>query len=128
MLPEDIVFNEKVEQLSLTFKIDFENNKIVVKIDELEAVKQAVFLILKTERNYSEIYKDYGIKIIDLIGQDINFIASMLKQRITETLKEDDRITEVENFIFNEIDEGLEVGFDVISIYGSFTSKGVYDV
>ena len=130
MLPEALNFSNfsEADQSSLTFKIDFKKNKIVGKVDGIEAVKQAVFLMLSTERDYSEIYKDYGIKINDLLGQDIYFIASELKRRIKEALKEDNRIVEVDNFEFNEIDEGLEITFDVASISGSFPSKGVDNI
>lgn len=130
MLPEALNFTNLSEagQPTLTFKIDFKKNKIVGKISGIEAVKQAVFLMLSTERDYSVTYKDYGIKINDLLGQDIYFIASELKRRIKEALKEDDRIVEVYNFEFNELDEGLEITFDVASIFGSFPSKGVYNI
>lgn len=128
MLPETLNFTEEAEQPSLTFKIDFEKNKIVGKTDGLEAVKQAVFLMLSTERDYSEIYNYYGIKFYDLIGRDIYLAVSELKRRIIEILKNDNRILEVENFKFNEIDEGLELVFDVVTIYGKFASRGVFKV
>lgn len=128
MIPETIGLTEETIQPSLSFKIDFDRNKIISKIDELEAVKQAAFLILATERDYSPIYEDYGIKYDDLIGKDKYFVLSELKRRITESLKEDDRITEVDNFEYNEIDDGLETTFDVISIYGNFSTKGVFNI
>lgn len=129
MIPEDIVITESKQNLpSLTYKIDYKKNKIAGITDELEAVKQAVFLVLSTERDYSEIYQDYGMKTADLIGQEFSFVASELKRRIRETLIEDDRITEVENFGFNDSEDGLLVEFDVISIYGSFHDREVYKI
>lgn len=130
MIPEDIIIKvkEDTEHPSTTFRVDFLKNKIIGKTDELEAVKQAVFLLLSTERNYSAIYNDYGIKLDDIIGQDINLAASELKRRIIESLKEDDRIIDAQDFTFNEINEGLEVEFTVVSIYGNFASRGVYNL
>lgn len=129
MIPEDItIIGDSQEQSSTTFKIDFKKNKIVGTTDELEAVKQAVFLVLITERDYSEIYQDYGIKTADLIGQEFSFAASELKRRIRETLTEDDRITEVENFTFTDAEDGLFVEFDVISKYGTLHEGEVYDI
>lgn len=130
MIPEDIIITESKQntQPSLTYKIDHKKNKLSGTIDELEAVKQAVFLVLSTERDYSEIYQDYGIKTADLIGQEFSFVASELKRRIRETLVEDDRITVVENFTFSDSDDGLLVELDVISIYGSFHEQEVYNI
>lgn len=130
MIPEDIIITESKQNLqpSLTYKIDHKKNKIAGITDELEAVKQAVFLVLITERDYSEIYQDYGIKTADLIGQEFSFVSSELKRRIRETLIEDDRIEEVENFTFSDSEDGLLVGFDVITIYGSFYEQEVYKI
>ncbi len=129
MIPKAININDTVnksEQTSLSYKIDFNKNKIIGKTDKLDAVKQAVFLLLKTERNYSEIYKDYGIKTFDLIGKDVYIVVSELKRRITEALTEDDRITNLDNFKFDEIDGVLSVEFDVNTIYGEAHMKEVY--
>lgn len=129
MIPEDIIITQdNPQQSSLTYKIDFKKNKIAGKIDGLEAVKQAVFLMLATERDYSEVYNDYGIKIIDLIGKDFPFVISELKRRIAETLQDDDRITGVENFTFADSDDGLLVEFDVVTIYGVFHEREVYNL
>ena len=128
MIPEDIIIKKNEQQPSLTYRIDFKKNKIVGVTDELEAVKQAVFLMLSSEKNYSEIYDGYGIKIVDLIGQDLAFVVSELKKRITETLKMDNRINEVENFTFNLNEDGLLIEFDVISIHGTFHEQEVYNI
>ena len=129
MIPKTIKINiETSEQPSLTYKADFNKNKIIGKTDKLDAVEQAVFLLLKTERNYSEIYKDYGIKTVDLIGKDIYLVISELKRRITEALLEDNRITEVSNFDFIENEDKLIVEFDVNTIYGIVHAEEVYNL
>lgn len=133
MIPEDITMNTQSQELkpSTTFRIDFKKNKIIGTTDGLEAVKQAVFLVLITDRDYSGIYRDYGIKTVDLIGQDFSFAASEIKKRIRETLMEDDRITEVENFTFTDDisqKEGILVEFDVVSIYGTLHESEVYNI
>lgn len=129
MIPEDIIIaQDNSQQPSRTFKIDFKKNKLIGTTDDLEAVKQAVFLMLITERDYSTIYKDYGIKTADLIGQEFSFVASELKRRIRDTLMEDDRITEVENFTFIDAEDGLLVEFDIVSIYGLFHEGRTYSI
>ena len=120
MLPQAIVIQEEKDMPSLTWQANLEKEKLTGKIDELEAVKQAVFLMLATERGYSEIYEGYGLKTVDLIGQDFYYTVSELKRRIKETLLEDDRITEVDNFKHEQQTDILSMTFDVYSIYGSF--------
>ncbi|HBB27662.1 MAG TPA: DUF2634 domain-containing protein [Clostridiales bacterium] len=129
MLPEEltIIVDEEISS-SLTYKIDFKNDKVKSKIDDLEAVKQAVFLVLITEKNYSEIYENYGIKVEDLIGQDFGLVSSELKRRITEALLGDDRIETVNNFTFKQIEDGLLTTLNIVSIFGEFTSEGVYNI
>lgn len=74
------------------------------KIDETEAVKQAALKILNTERYAYEIYSwDYGIELQDLIGEDIIYVMSELKERITDALTADDRIESIENFEVEQI-------------------------
>lgn len=129
MIPEDItITQENYQQPSLTYKVDFKKKKIAGTTVELEAVKQTVFLVLSTERDYSEIYQNYGIKTADLIGQDFAFTASELKKRIIETLLEDNRIMGVENFKFADSEDGLLIEFDVVSIYGSYHMQEVFNV
>src|SRR5690606_29056146 len=90
---------EEEQQPSLTYGIDFEKGRIIGMIDGLEAVKQAVFLILRTERYRYLIYStDYGSELEGLIGRDSLFVQSELKRRIREALMQDDRIEDVTNF------------------------------
>lgn len=133
ILPQNntpIEFSEEIEvitQPSYTYKVDFDKRRVSGFCDELEAVKQAVYLILKIERYEHLIYStDYGFETDDLIGKDRAFLESELKRRIKEALIQDDRIENVDNFSFKQNEENLEVYFTVFSIYGNFeTSKVV---
>lgn len=114
---------------SKTWKLDFDRNKITNQIDKIEAVKQAVFLILSTERGCTKIYENYGVKFSDLIGQDFYLVVSELKRRVREALLEDDRITDVINFTFEEGElDSMTIKFEVVSIYGNFNAEGVYNL
>lgn len=130
MLPEGITIVKNVEkqQPSKTWKIDFDKNKITALIDNLEAVKQMVHIALTTEYRYSDIYTDFGLKTADIIGQDFFFIVSELKRRIRETLLKDDRISDVTDFTFKEVDDGVLVNFTVSTIYGEIESEEVITV
>jgi hypothetical protein len=126
ILPQNAInFGEEIEviqQPSYTYKIDFERKRVNGFCDGLEAVKQAVFLILNTERYEYLIYStDYGSELTGLIGKDRFFVESELKRRIKEALIQDDRITNVDNFKFTYPDgDSLVVSFTVFSIYGDF--------
>lgn len=126
MTPEKIKIKGIEKYADETNKIDINKNKITTKIDGIEAVKQAVFLMLATEENYSEIYKEYGIKTVDLIGRDFNYVISELKRRIEECLIKDERIKEVNNFEFYNNSDELLLKFNVITIYGDFETEGVF--
>ncbi|MFC0414507.1 DUF2634 domain-containing protein [Cytobacillus solani] len=106
---------------SLTYKIDFQKKRMSGMTDQLAAIKQAVFIILHTERFKHMIYNDhFGIELENLIGTNPIYVKSELARRITEALLQDDRITSIEDFqfIFNE--HNVQVTFTVETEYGSF--------
>ena len=100
---DDIIPNdfEVVEQPSYTYRMvlpnrDDEPTKFKSKTDGIEAVKQAVYKILNTERYTYPIYSwNYGIELVDLFGQPIPWVYPELERRITEALVWDDRINTV---------------------------------
>lgn len=113
-----------LEVPSKTFFIDFINNKIVGTVDGIEAVKQAVFLILNTERYENMVYDwDYGFETQDLIGMPIGYIYPELKRRIEEALTQDDRIESVEAFDFEKSGTSVTVSFTVITMQGAFETE-----
>ena len=95
--------------------------------DELEALKQAIYKVLNTEKYEYPIYSfSYGIELESLIGKDIIYVKIELKRRIIECLMEDERIINVDNFNFIDKGDELLCTFDVTSIYGELDiSKGV---
>lgn len=116
--------NVVLEEPSKTFYIDFINNKIVGSVDGLEAVKQAVFLILNTERYENMVYDwDYGFETQDLIGMPVGYVYPELKRRIEEALTQDDRIESVDAFSFVKNGSTVSVNFTVTSIQGDFETE-----
>ncbi len=111
---------EDTVQSSKTYKIDSFNGRITRKIDELEAIKQAVFKILQTERFENVIYDDsYGVELVRLIGKPKEFVKSDIERIIKEALLIDERILGIENFnIVDEDKDILKIEFKVNSIYG----------
>ena len=72
MVPEqngDMLELDIATQPTLTYKLDFETKRISTKIDDFEAVMQAITKILYTERYSCVIYSgDYGVELERLIG------------------------------------------------------------
>lgn len=78
-----------------TFKVV--NGRIRSMTDGLDAMKQAVDKILKTERFVYQIYDEqYGNDLPELIGESINYAESEAERMVVEALETDDRINNVE--------------------------------
>ena len=137
MLPS--TFDDNVEvlsdfafttQTSNTYKVNLYKNNISGFCDELEAVKQTVYLILNIERYEYLIYDwDYGFEIKDLIGQESIIIQPEIQRRICDALKQDSRIVNVRDFVFENGSIGkLIVHFTVETIFGSYQSQNEFYV
>lgn len=115
---------ETVTQPSRTWRVDFERGKLVGMVDGLEAVKQAVFKNLQTERFRYLIYStNYGLEWDGLIGANPAFVRSELKRRITEALAQDDRIESITNFQIDIAGNTATIRFTVVSTFGSFQEE-----
>lgn len=102
-----------------TFKMHHDIKRIVGTIDQLQAVEQAVYLILNTERYEWLIHSwDYGVELKELIGKDVDYCIPEIERRVTEALLQDDRITAVQDFEFTEQKNSVLATFTVVSIYG----------
>ena len=111
---------EETIETSRTYKIT--GNRIQGYTDGLDALKQAIYKVLNTERYEYPIYSfNYGIELENLIGKDPVYVQIELKRRIRECLLRDDRITEVDNFKFEFNGDQLKCAFDVHNIFGNLT-------
>lgn len=125
-LGDDYEFEEIPSE---TYKILDDKKRIIGKCDDLEAVKQAVYLMLNTERYQYIIYSEnYGVELMDLIGEPIPYVLPELKRRITECLTQDDRIDSVDGFEFEVNKKTVHCTFTVHSNIGSFESESVVNV
>ena len=107
------------QQPSRTYKLDIEHGRIRGMVDELESLRQAIYLILNTERYAYLIYSwDYGVELVELIGQPKDYAFSELKRRITEALLQDDRITAIDGFEFETGKKSIHATFTVHSVFG----------
>lgn len=106
------------------FKLYTDKNRCLGFIDEIEALKQAIFLMLNIERYDHIIYSwNFGVELKDLFGKPTAFVLPEIKRRITECLVQDDRINSVDNFNFDVKKKKVHVTFTVHSIYGEIESE-----
>lgn len=118
---------ETKEQTSITYRFDRENKRIVAVYDDYaEAVRQAVYLILNTERYEHVMYSwNYGVELSDLFGRERQYVVPMLQSRIKEALLCDDRIVNVTGFEFNINKNVYSVSFTVVTKYYNVDIKDV---
>ena len=131
--PQNYDFNADFQAetyASKTYKINLEEKRIIGKVDGLEAVKQAVYKILHTERFSCLIYSwDYGVEFDQLIGKDYDFIVGDLQRRIEEALLQDDRIKAIEDVkISKQEKSSISVSFVVVSKFGNIPTEVSVDV
>lgn len=121
-LMESLTF---VKEPAKTYKLDFENNAIAGLADGLAAIKQAVALILATERAKFEIYSwDYGVELQELIGSPLAaFAIAKAEQNIREALLQDDRISEVKNFVDIREKDKVKLSFTVVTDFGEIQQE-----
>lgn len=105
---------------SKTFKYNFEDGSVGGNIDEVEALKQTIIIILSTPRYAYEIYDgSFGHELYTLIGQPKELIISEAPRLIEEALLEDDRILSVSDFEFNQTKiDSIEILFKIKSVFG----------
>lgn len=132
MIPSSNLYNLKIEEVakpSLTYKLEGTGSRINGMTDGLDAIKQAVGLILSTERYVYPVYSwRYGIETDSLIGKPYEFVSAEIKGRIREALLQDDRIIGISGFEFTRQGDEIIVEFEVQSEYGNFDTKKVVNI
>ena len=128
MLPEGAeLFEDDIEieeEPSRNYRMNQKEFRVRGKVDGLEAVKQAVFKMLNTERYQYLIYSwDYGVELLDLFGESISYVCPELERRITEALLQDDRIEEVDGFEFEVSGGTVKASFTVHTVFGDMQAQ-----
>lgn len=126
MIPSVKVLTEKITEMTRpthTYHISLDSHRVDGETDGLEAIEQAICLILSTERYTCNIYSwDYGVELVDLIGKPLPYVISEVPRRITEALKQDNRISAVTNFEFEKHGKRLTVTFTVVTDAGNIAT------
>lgn len=106
-----------------TYRIIVDKDRVSGETDGLEAMKQAVYLILSTERYAYPIYSwNYGVELKDLFGQPTTYVEAVLEYRIRDALMADERITDVRNFEFSSQKNTVSATFEVVTNQGNVQS------
>lgn len=114
-----------------TYKMEIDADRVYGTVtSDLEAVEQAVYKILNTERYQYIIYSwDYGVELAELFGKPMPFVLPEIPRRIKEALTADDRITDVTNFDLSYDRRGSVLAkFTVITIYGNLQASKVVKI
>ena len=108
-----------------TFIVDWSSRQIAGTGTGLDAMRQAVEIILNTERFRWQIYgSNFGVELESLIGEDLDYIEAELPRRIEEAFSVDNRILSVDNYVFTQPEPGiLHVSFDVQTVYGAMQEE-----
>ena len=133
MIPQtgdDLKQDFTIETLpSRTFRMNYNTLTITGTVDQIEAVEQAVFLILNTERYEWLIHSwDYGVELHNLIGKDVEYCLPEIERRVKEALLQDDRITAVQNFEFEVNKKNVLTTFVVVSIFGEINTEMAVEI
>lgn len=114
----EIEFEEE-RQPTQTYKLDMARKRVIGFTDGREAIEQAIYKAIGTERYEDIIYSwNYGAEISKLFGQPIPYVYSELKRLITEALTHDDRIESVDVFSFSHQKNKVFVSFTAHTVAG----------
>ncbi len=120
---------EVVNQPTNTYEIKLEKDKMGTYINGIEAMKQAIYHIVNTERYQYLIYSwNYGVELADLFGKPISYCYPEIKRRITEALLQDDRIEIVDSFEFSYRKGDVLVKFRAITTEGEIEIEKVVKI
>lgn len=114
-------------QPSKTYRMRIEEERVTGTADGIDAIAQACYKILNTERYRFVIYSwNYGVELQDLFGKPIPYVFSELPRRIREALLQDDRVEAVDGFEMSHKGGDVLARFTVHTAYGDIElEKGV---
>lgn len=133
MLPQGNVNSveyEVIDYPTKTYRPDIDKKRIMGYTDSVDAMKQAIYKIICTQRYRYVIYDgNYGIELEDLFGKDRGLVCALLESRITDALLVDSRITEVKDFVFGGKKDVVTVSFTAVTnVAGSLDMEVSYNV
>ena len=124
------------EKLGKVFLFDMNTRSHVIRdgkpveCTEVQAVKQWVELLLRTQLDKYQIYKGtyFGLSLDDVIGHKTNpliMIQAILEEEIKEKCNEHVLIRSITNFTLARTNNGLNIGFKVVLKNGNMQGVSV---
>lgn len=114
-----------VERPTKTYAMNLYGDDVTDFVDNLKAMEQAVYKIIRTERYRYKIYSwNFGIELEDLFGMPVSYCIPEIERRIREALLQDTRIIEVIDFEFDTLRKGVVfTRFEVVTIFGNIDAE-----
>lgn len=118
------------QETSDSYRMQINNERIKGTVAELEAVAQACYKAINTERYRYVIYSwNYGIELKDLFGKPIPYVFAVLPDRIRDCLLQDDRVESVDSFQLSHDNKGgVLCKFTVHSNFGDIDLEKVVNI
>lgn len=118
---EELLNKYHIEGYYMMFDTDYYAERIMGYVDNLEAIKQAVYHILMVERYSYIIYSDnYGVELNQYIGRGFDYLQNTIEETLRDALTYDLRITDVAVNSIEKVDtDNALINFTVYSIYGN---------
>lgn len=111
------------DEPGLTWFIDKESKRITGTVDGYDAVRQAVEIILRTDRYRWQIYRPSSGVEYDLVGLDAGYVAAELQRRIKDALMMDARVISISDYSFVVNGSILAISFTVNTVYGPLAEE-----
>lgn len=118
------------QETSDSYRMQIGNERIKGTVSEREAVAQACYKAINTERYRYVIYSwNYGIELKDLFGKPVPYVFAVLPDRIKDCLMQDDRVESVDSFQLSHDSKGnVLCKFIVHSIFGDIDMEKVVGI
>ena len=115
-----------------TYRMDFQNRRIIGMVDGLEAAGQGMFKAMQTRRYAYQIYDDqYGCDIMNKIGNaDLSqeYFESDIPAMIEDAFLNMDEITGIDDLAFDIVSgDSVHISFSAATIFGDTTLEGDID-
>lgn len=119
-IADDVIDMAQMSDMpSKTYRMRIADERVKSTVDDVDAIAQACYKILNTERYQYVIYSwNYGIELKDLFGKPIPYVYSELPRRIREALLQDDRIASVGDFELSSTGGDVLAKFTVTTVDG----------
>ena len=124
--------DEDVEETAIyrTYRMDFENKRIIGMVDGMDAAAQAIFKALQTRRFAHLIYDDqYGCDVFNKIG-NLNLTHAYLDTDIPVMIEDaflnEEMILGISDIEYEILDgDSVNISFAISTIFGDADFEGV---